>query len=264
MPIVITLGVVYIGCCLGLYFFQKRFIFFPPRINSLLHHHWRHCEFFFQKDNTTLQAWKVVNEGCKNNYSMIYFGGNAEEAALNLNSAQSYNVKNVFFINPSGYGKSTGSSSQTALYSDGLAAYDYIISYFHIDAKDMILTGRSLGAAVALYINSQRRARALIAITPFDSIYTVVPLFLRLMFPIKLLLKNVFDNTAHIRLISNPILIIVASNDEVIPQESSRHLLEYSNGNTSVAVIPNTDHQSICANDLTFKTMNDFIGTANN
>lgn len=260
MPIIITLGVVYISCCLGLYFFQKRFIFFPPQINLLLHHHWQQSEFFIQKDNTTLQAWKVVNEDCKNNYAMMYFGGNAEEAAQNLKSARQYNVKNVFFVNPSGYGKSTGSPSQTALYSDGLAAYDYITRHFHIDAHDMILTGRSLGAAVALYINSQRQARALVVITPFDSIYNVVPLFLRRMFPIKLLLKNGFDNKVHIRSINNPILIIAASDDEIIPQEASRHLLKHSNGNATVAIIPNTNHQSICINDLTFKTINDFIG----
>lgn len=260
MSIVITLGVIYISCCLGLYFFQKRFIFFPPQINLLLHYHWQHSEFLIQKDNTTLQAWKVVNEDCKNNYAMMYFGGNAEEAAQNLKSARQYNVKNVFFINPSGYGKSSGSPSQTALYSDGLAAYDYITRHFHIDAHDMILTGRSLGAAVALYINSKRSARALIAITPFDAIYNVVSPFLRRVFPIKLLLKNGFDNRVHIKAISNPILIIAASSDEVIPQGLTRNLMLYSKGGTQFAVIPNTNHQSICANDLTFKTINDFIG----
>ncbi|MBI3560763.1 MAG: hypothetical protein HY080_03510 [Gammaproteobacteria bacterium] len=252
--------IVYLSLGVGIFLVQKRLIFFPPPRNTLLYYHWKHSEFFIHNNNVKLQAWRITNVTSKKDDSILYFGGNAEDAVYSLEMGQDYAVKNVFFINLRGYGESSGSPSQQGFYSDCLAVYDYITSHFEINPDNLILMGRSLGAAVAIYANSQRKAKALVAITPFDRIYCLVPKLLRYFFPIKLLLRNTFDNIKFIRQVNNPILIIAASDDEVIPLARTKHLIERSNQKIRLEIIPQANHQSILEKTATYSIINNFIG----
>lgn len=63
-----------------------------------------------------------------------------------------------------------GKASEKALFSDAIEKYDTLIQDYHIDPKNIIVMGRSLGTGVATYLSSQRSVKKVILVTPYDSI----------------------------------------------------------------------------------------------
>lgn len=59
---------------------------------------------------------------------------------------------NILLFDYRGYGKSTGSPSETGLYTDALAVYDYVRKRNDLNQEKIFLFGRSLGGAVALHL----------------------------------------------------------------------------------------------------------------
>ena len=55
----------------------------------------------------------------------------------------------VFIFDYRGYGRSTGEPSESGLYQDALASYDYVIHQRRVLPERLILFGRSLGSSVA-------------------------------------------------------------------------------------------------------------------
>ncbi|MEP6601128.1 MAG: alpha/beta fold hydrolase, partial [Nitrospirota bacterium] len=68
----------------------------------------------------------------------------------------------VFLFDYRGYGRSRGRPSEDGLYQDGLAAYAHLSETRGIDPRQIVLFGRSLGAAVAGDVASRRSAAGLI------------------------------------------------------------------------------------------------------
>ena len=61
---------------------------------------------------------------------------------------------NIFIFDYQGYGKSKGSPSGEAFYSDGQEALDYVCSRTDIDTSKIVYYGWSLGAFVATYLSA--------------------------------------------------------------------------------------------------------------
>jgi uncharacterized protein len=75
----------------------------------------------------------------------------------------------VFIYDYRGYGKSTGNPSRKGIYSDRLAAYDYLVKNRNVSPDRILLFGRSLGAAGAMEIAIQRPVNRLILESAFTS-----------------------------------------------------------------------------------------------
>ena len=56
------------------------------------------------------------------------------------------------------------------MFSDAIQIYDILVNDYHIDPKNIILMGRSLGTGVATYLSSQRSVKKVILVTPYDSV----------------------------------------------------------------------------------------------
>ena len=67
---------------------------------------------------------------------------------------------NVFIFDYQGYGKSEGSPSGKALFSDGRAALDYVLSRVDVDISRVVYYGYSLGSYVATYLAAEERRPA--------------------------------------------------------------------------------------------------------
>ena len=59
---------------------------------------------------------------------------------------------NVFILDYRGYGKSEGVPGEPGLVYDALAGLDFLVSHPAIDPEQIIVFGRSLGAAVAIQL----------------------------------------------------------------------------------------------------------------
>ena len=59
---------------------------------------------------------------------------------------------NILLFDYRGYGKSTGTPSESGLYTDAQAVYDYVRRRNDLNQERIIVFGRSLGGAVALHL----------------------------------------------------------------------------------------------------------------
>ena len=186
-----------------------------------------------------LKIW-ILNPGKEK--ALIYFGGNAENVAYNIDDFGTlFPDRTIYLVNYRGYGGSSGYPHEKGFYSDALLAYDHVRTH-HTALSTM---GRSVGAAVATYLAAKRDIDKLILVTPFDSAVNVGKK-LYWFFPMGLILKERLDSLNRAAEITTDTLIIVASNDRIIPYENTHNLIEsFSKTGVEVATLDNTGHNTV-------------------
>ena len=173
---------------------------------------------WLDNDGERLKVWKV-NDGAK---ALLYFGGNAEAVEHNIDSlGRSLPEHTLYIVNYRGYGGSSGSPSEAALFSDALALYDAVASRH--DRVDVI--GRSLGSGVAVWLAARRAIDRLVLVTPYASITELAQSHYPL-FPVRWLLKDRFDSISVVDDVSSPTLVLLSEHDATVPRRHSMKLVE--------------------------------------
>ena len=121
-----------------------------------------------------------------------------------------------------GYGRSEGSPSQKTISAALQKAYDVLAARPDIDAKRIILMGRSVGAGAACQLASRRPVCAVILISPFTSVTAFAPRYLVPPF----LVRDPLDNLAVMRSYKKPVLIFHGTRDDIIPYQHGKTLAE--------------------------------------
>jgi pimeloyl-ACP methyl ester carboxylesterase len=200
---VVAAVALYAVVCGALFAFQRSLIYYPqPRSNreaSTL--------MTLPVGTATVQVSTHPHAGSA---ALIYFGGNAEDVSLDVpDLVGAFPSKAIYVLHYPGYGESSGSPSQEAIFADSLALFDRV----HAEHPNIIIVGRSLGSGVAVWIASQRRVAHLILVTPFDSLadaaeeqYPFVP--------VRWLLLDKFESWRYAPRVAAPTRIIVAGDDE--------------------------------------------------
>jgi len=186
-------------------------------------------------------------------------GGNISHRLGNVEKLLS-NGFQVFIYDYRGYGKSSGSPSREGLYSDGLAAYDYLVKKRSIPPDRIILFGRSLGAAVAMEIATKRPVSRLILESAFTSTKAVaqtMPLF-ALLSPF---LPANYNNLKKVKDLNMPKLIIHGDRDEIIPFRMGEDLFEAAAAPKTFYVIKGAGHNDtwVIGGHQYFETLKRFI-----
>jgi len=145
---------------------------------------------------------------------LIAFGGNAQDAdLLGQELAQTFSDRHVAVFHYRGYGESTGSPSEQALFADALAIHDRLID--EVKPKAVHGLGISLGSGIAGYLSKRRPLDGVLLVTPYDSIEAVARQAYPWL-PVGLLLKHRFNTVDHMAGNRTPVAIIAAGNDRVI------------------------------------------------
>ena len=166
----------------------------------------------------------------------------------------------VFIFDYRGYGKSSGTPSRKGIYSDGLAAYDYLLENRGVAPDRIILFGRSLGAAVATEIATKKKAERLILESAFTStkdLARTMPLF-ALLSPF---LPAHYNNLNKIRHLSIPKLIIHGNVDQIIPFQMGQVLFEAAAEPKEFYAIEGAGHNDtwVVGGKRYFETLEKFI-----
>jgi fermentation-respiration switch protein FrsA (DUF1100 family) len=174
-------------------------------------------------DGVGLHGWWIKGGG---RAALVWYHGNAGNVSHRLHNAQLLVERfglDIFLVDYRGYGLSDGTPSEAGLYADGIAIYDHARAC-GFTPDEIVLFGRSLGAAVAVEVGLAREARALILETPFRSIramarhhYPIVPGFL---------IRSRYDNEAKMPRLGLPLLVLHGDCDEVVPLAHAQRLFE--------------------------------------
>jgi fermentation-respiration switch protein FrsA (DUF1100 family) len=181
---------------------------------------------FYAADGVSLHGWFFRNEPAACPVILFCHGnaGNISHRLDNVGRLLEAGLR-VFIFDYRGYGKSAGRPSEEGLYRDGLAAYDYLIREAGVSPKEVVLFGRSLGAAVAVEVALKRELKALILESAFTSTKDMAgSMFLfRVLSP---LLPAHYNNVAKIGRVSVPKLFIHGDADGIVPFSMGKRLYD--------------------------------------
>jgi hypothetical protein len=222
-----------------IYFYQPKLIYFPqkevevtPEYISLDYEELT----LTTSDDVKLNAWWIPNPDAR--ATLLFLHGNAGNISHRLDSINIfYNLGlSVLIIDYRGYGKSTGAPSEQGTYIDAETAWDYLTKERNINPDNIIIFGRSLGGAVAIWLAEKHHSAGLIVESSFTSIADIGKHYYPYL-PTSLLARIKYPSKNRISNVKSPVLIIHSANDEIIPYKYGQQLFEIANNPKSFLTI---------------------------
>ena len=266
LPLLGTGLAIFVGLCAVLYLLQEQLIFLRPPLADGARHAVQLLPGTTEirittHDGTRLHGWlRHTAEEEQRRGLVIYFGGNAEEVSGQMHDAPMLAPWSLAAFNYRGYGLSEGRPGETALTADALTIYDELAKRDDIDPGRIVVFGRSLGGGVAVPLAASRSVRAVVLVSPFDSLRSIARKQYPIV-PVTALLKHPFDSLAHAPAIEAPLLVLAGEHDDLIPPSYSRRLHDGWSGPKRWTLIPGVDHDDIQTRPEYWTTIRDFLAS---
>jgi len=144
---------------------------------------------------------------------------------------------NVFAFDYRGFGRNAGTPSEAGVYEDALTAYRHLTREMNVAPQRIILTGRSLGSAVAIELATRVPSGGLFLLSAIDSVPATAS---RLYFwaPVSLLASQRFDSMAKAPRVVVPVLQVHAAKDWLVPIDDARALFRQFPGRKVMLELP--------------------------
>lgn len=222
--------------CLAFLLGQRAFIYFPVATRDASVPVMR-----LHRDGVELL---VSVHPARSAHAVVYFGGNAEDVSRAVPGLRAaFGGAAIYALHYRGYGGSGGAPSERELVGDGAA----LVAQVAARHPRLTLVGRSLGSGVAMQVARRYPPRALVLVTPFDSLVAVARHHYRWL-PVRLLMRERFDSAAHAGAIGVPTTLIVASADRVVPPARAAALAAaFSPGVARALVLDGVGHNDVDA-----------------
>lgn len=226
---ILATAIFYGSAAAYLYFNQTRLTFHPtrewtttPEAAGLAYEN----VTFYSQDGTPLSGWWIPAPA-SGAQTVLYCHGNATNISDHMREIKLFYGLgwNVFVFDYRGYGKSGGMISEKGLLADAIAAYSYLITERDMNQADLVVAGRSLGAAMAAFAASHFQPRALIIESGFISLAEVGQSLYPL-FPVRYLLKYRFEMGRYLDTVRCPVLMVHSPDDTLVPLQQGRKLFE--------------------------------------
>ncbi len=174
---------------------------------------------------------------------LLIFGGNAEDADWRLRHLGSWlgdvDLATFFYR---GYGPSGGRPSEETLVADAEFIHDRMTEL--LAPASVVVVGFSLGSGVAAQLARRRSLDGLILVTAFDSILAVAARRYPFV-PVPWLLRHPFRSDRALAGLAVPVAVIAAEQDDIVPPDHTRRLIDELAQPVLVAWIRDADHVSI-------------------
>jgi len=148
---------------------------------------------------------------------LLFFHGNAEDIFLASTMAEPLRLKlniNVIIMEYPSYSIYSYQKIDTnILLENTLIVYDSIKEYFNVNDENIFIYGRSIGSSPAIYVAGKRKPKALILISSFKSLKSIV---YHKICCLNCLLKERFRSIDFIKGVSCPIIMIHGKADPLI------------------------------------------------
>jgi fermentation-respiration switch protein FrsA (DUF1100 family) len=215
----LIIAALYLGFALFAYFLSDSMIFLPhpssykdsPEVIKIT-----------TNSGKKISAVYLPNPAAK--FTLLVSHGNAEDLGDDRYWLEDLRRTgfSVFAYDYEGYGTSEGKPSETAMYEDEAAAYEYLAVNLNTPPDRIIIFGRSVGTGPATYIAAKRPSAGLILQSPFVSAFRVLT-------RIPLLPFDKFPNYKHIRHVHSPVLVMHSHADSVIAFWHGQKMFDLAN-----------------------------------
>lgn len=180
--------------------------------------------FFQAKDGTNLHGWYIPSANAQ--ATLLWFHGNAGNLTHRLENIQQLQPLNlnIFIFDYRGYGKSEGKPSESGIYQDSRAAYDFLIQEKNVvPLESLFLFGRSLGGICAVEVAASNPAAGLILESVFTSAKEMAGKVFPIM-PIGWAIRSKFSAIEKVPDLKLPKLFLHGTEDEIVPYKLGRKL----------------------------------------
>ena len=180
--------------------------------------------------------------------TLLFFPGNGDNIVHYGFLAEALGAHGIglLAISYRGYPGSTGSPSETGLFIDGLAAFDWLAAQGN---GPIVLVGGSLGTGVAVNTAAERQAAALVLVSPYDSLSAVAQRHYRFL-PVGLLMKDSFRSDLRITGIAAPKFFAHGEIDGIIPLSSGQALFALASEPKTFSIQYGRGHNDIWSEAL--------------
>ncbi len=249
--VVRTIALVYVGLLVMIAGCQRQFIYYPSRApeRDLLDlargvnlEPWRDSD-------EEIVGWRTpAPEGTRVKNAIVVFHGNAGYAlhrtyfVHGFESIPDADSWQVYLFEYPGYGARSGHPSEETIKQ----AADEAVQQLRETDLRVFLLGESLGSGVATYLAGTYpdEIAGLFLITPFTSLVDVgrhhYPIF-----PVRLLLRERYDNVKALEHYGGPVAFLLAGRDEVIPTPLGLRLHEAYEGPKKLIVQEDRTHNTL-------------------
>jgi len=226
--IIATVVILYLCLLAVMYFLQPGMVYFPSRSMELTP---GQIGLDFEEvnlktaDGVTIHGWMILANPAR--ATLLFCHGNGGNISNRLESIQQFHQLglSVFIFDYHGYGKSGGKPGEKETYFDAEAAWNYLAETRGLNPDSIIIFGRSLGGAVAVWLAAEHRPGALIIESSFLSLPDIAAHHYPFL-PVKLLARYRYDSAKNLKKVEAPILIIHSPEDDLIPFEHGQKLYE--------------------------------------
>jgi len=232
------LGLVYGVAALGFNLFQDQFVF---QSEPLPKSHTYTFDQPFEEHFLTTGSGDTLNvllfkaaQPAKG--LILYFHGNAD----NLQRWGQYAIDftslgyDILMMDYRGYGKSTGTPSETSMYSDAQRMLAWTNA--NLPYTKLIIYGRSMGSAVASNLATTALPDLLILETPFDELKSALYTFSS---------KHKFPTKDFLAKVTCKRILIHGTNDWVVPLSSALNLKPLLNDSDQFVIIEGGSHNNL-------------------
>lgn len=250
--------VIYLAVALFLFLNQSRLLYYPnlpsraviatPDRAGLAYESVQ----IFTEDGVRLDGW-FLPAGRESRGVLLFFHGNAGNISHRLESLKIFSGLglDVLIFDYRGYGRSEGKASEQGTYLDAEAAWRYLTDERRIPAKNIVLFGRSLGAAIAAHLATRHTPRALIMESGFTSAPDIARRYYRI-FPVHWLARFRYDAMEYLASVHCPVLIVHSPDDEIIPIQHGRALFAAANEPRTFLEIRGSHNEGFLASERTY------------
>lgn len=172
------------------------------------------------EDGLRLDAWWVPARTSRG--ALLFLHGNAGNISHRLDSIEQFHRLglSVLILDYRGYGRSEGSPSEAGTAHDARAGWRWLRETAGLPPGEIVLFGRSLGAAVAANLARELRDEARPAALILESPFRSVPELAQRLYPIlpaRWLSRFDYATAAYVAQSEAPVLIIHSREDDIIP-----------------------------------------------
>jgi fermentation-respiration switch protein FrsA (DUF1100 family) len=173
-------------------------------------------------DGLSLQA--AYRAAAPGRQTLVFFHGNGssidESAVATMQlGARGYGL---LLVEYRGYRGNPGKPSESGLYTDGHAALAWLGAH-GVTGERTVLIGNSLGSGVATELAANTQVAGLVLISGFTSLPDVAAGHYPWL-PVRLLLRDRYDNRAKLAKVTAPVLVLHGTADTLIPADQGSAL----------------------------------------
>ena len=204
--------------------FQRELIYFPDTAKPATPQAATEVELD-SSDGLKLTGWRFDPTGPDRDTAVLLANGNGGNRSSRVSAARALTAEGftVLVFDYRGYGGNDGSPSETGLYADAEAAYDYLTGPAGFAAERLLLFGESLGCGVVAHLAVEHRSGGMLLRSPFTSLPDVGAKHYPFL-PVRLLLSEKYPVAEDVAKAEVPVTVVYGTADSVVPAQLSRRV----------------------------------------